>query len=203
MEKIYISVDTARRFTKAVWAVNDTPYWYHQTLTFGASSPARHDVRAATAKLNALLDQMDKSWPDCACLWVREYQWTKGVHFHVIFLFFGDRPQNARTLHRKLAQDVFRRWSGLNGGHVVQKANRMTIPPYRARDARSLGYLTGQIRIDAKTLRAGRGERWWGWRNDALLVANSTPLSKAEASKALKLLFKRRRQYVRRLTSHT
>lgn len=175
MEKTYISIDTARRFTKLVWAINDTPYWYHQTLTFDGNNAARGNIRLATAQLNTLLDQLDKAYPDYACLWVREMQWDKGIHFHVIFLFFGKRPQKPCTLHRQFSQDVFERWSRLNAGAVVQKANRMNIAPYRAKDARSFGYLTADIRIDERTQRAASGESWWGRRNSALIAAKFGP----------------------------
>jgi hypothetical protein len=201
--KTFISIDTARRMAKYLWSINDTPHWYHQTLTFSGNDPARHDVKLATARLNALLDQLDKARPDCACIWVRERQWNKGIHFHVILLFFGERAKSPKTLHRELRADVFGRWNALNGGDLFQGANRMTMPPYRAKNVRSFGYLTADVRIDDTTQRATRGGSWWGRRNEKLIAANSTRLSKRDASAALSALFKWRRKYVRRGPART
>ncbi len=101
-------------------------------------------------------------------------------------------------MHRNFSTDVFERWEKLNQGKVVRKANQMTIPNYRAKDSQSFGYLTRHARIVGPKERTTRGVSWWGRRNVKLIETNSTPLTKAEASAALQVLFPVKRAYVKR-----
>lgn len=190
---IFISRDAARRFTRYCWEINDTPYWFHQTLTFG-NRMYRKSVPLATARLNNHLDWLRRAYPDAACLWGRDYTQREGVHFHVIILFWGERPASPETFHRELRQRVWEHWERLNRLKSKQVANRMTLPPYRAQSVKSFGYLAKLVRVAPKGQPTDRPDvLWWGKMNDSLIQANSTPKPKKEISAALKLLFPTKR----------
>lgn len=195
---IRCSRKTGRQITKLLWGMNDTNFWFHQTATFAGDSPCRHDIKLATIQLNKLLDWLVKKYPEFSVLWVREFQESKAVHFHLLLLSWKNRPLSPKTFLRHLRPDVFKHWQKLNAGELDQGGNRMTLPPYRAKDIRSFSYLLKNVRIAGDGEPLTRGVHFWGWRNKKLILENSTPLNKSEVSKIFKELFPHR-NYVRKI----
>lgn len=194
---IRCSRETGRQISKLLWGLNDTHFWFHQTLTFAGGSPCRYDIELATIQLNRLLDWLVKKYPDCAVYWVREFQKTKAVHFHLLILFWGNKSQSPKTFIRNLRPAVFNQWQKLSFEKLFQGASQMTLPEWRAKDVRSFSYLLKNVRIAGDGEPLTRGIHFWGWRNKKLILENSTPLDKCEVSKVFKELFPHRK-YVRK-----
>lgn len=179
------SRQSARSFIKLYAGIRPTDCWFHQTLTFGNPKPDSH---LAHARLNTLLDSLEKTHPDMACFFVREEEKTSGVHFHVIFLFFGTQPLAPKAMRIKFGAEVFVKWNKINGGGLFRNANWMTL---RAKEDTCILYLTLWIKIVPKTKRS---VHWNGLRNRRLIRANSTPVPKSEVKRLLKICFDNRKQ---------
>jgi hypothetical protein len=61
------SRQSARQFVRAFAGIKPSPYWFHQTLSFGNPKP---DVHLAHARLKMLLNRLEKIYPEMSCIWV-------------------------------------------------------------------------------------------------------------------------------------
>jgi hypothetical protein len=171
------SRQSARQFIRLYAGIQATPYWLHQTLTFGIPKP---DLRLAHARLKTLLDRLEKTHPDMVCFWVREQEKQTGHHFHVIFLFFGSQPIAPEAMRQKFGAVVFAHWNDINDGGLFRNANLMTL---RAKDDDCIRYLTKWVRICPKT---ARSVHWNGQRRNR---KPTLPPLKSEVKRLLKICF--------------
>lgn len=119
-----------------------------------------------------------------ACFWVREYQKRIGIHFHVIFLFFGEQAVEPSEMRKTFSREVFSRWNKLHDGALVQQANMMTL---QKKDSDGLRYLVKGISPTREPL--PREVHWYGVRNRGLIKANSSPVPSSEVSKVYAQVF--------------
>ncbi len=152
--------------------INPTDYWFHQTLTF---KDRVSDMATAHADLKKLLDSLGRVIPDMACFWIAEYQKSLGIHFHVIFLFFGWQALQPEPMRKAFGHAVFTRWNRLHDGKLARVANKMTL---RKKDFGCLSYLLKSITPTDDRL--AREPHWHGVRNRKLITANSSPVERKE-----------------------
>lgn len=174
---VFCSRQSARKFIRLYAGVQPTPYWFHQTLTFGTPKP---DVCLARDRLKTLLDRLEKTHPDMSCFWVREEEKDSGYHFHVIFLFFGIQPLAPESMRQKFGAVVFAHWNDINGGGLFRNANLMTL---RAKDNECIRYLTKWVKICPKTMRS------FHWNGQRRIGKHSMPAPKQEVKSLLKDCF--------------
>jgi hypothetical protein len=201
MQPLEISEQTARYFTKTVAGLQNTEYWYLQTLSF-ADAAHRENLPMAIQKLKKYLEWLVKAFPDSGILWVREFSRENFIHFHLLVLFYGERSQSPETFLKELRPRLFQMWDQLNGGGLSQRANMLTMPRYRAdRIDKSFRYFiepqkkpkTRKVLIVDKTDRPEFN--WFGIRNGNVLKENSRPLTKQDISEAKFTLFRPKRAY--------
>lgn len=169
-----------RGFIKLVLGINDTPYWFHQTLTF---KDCHTDAAKARIYLNGLLDLMRKKHPLMPALYVEERQKRLGLHCHVIFMLFGKQSLPPKEMRRELVQPIFARWNKINDGKLEQIGNWLTLPP----QCGGLRYLLKGVKpTGQKTVR----EHWYGVRQGDVIRANSHPVSRQDVRKAWERVFK-------------
>jgi hypothetical protein len=161
--------------------VKATPYWLHQTLTFKG---AVTDVEAAHGYLKRLLDSLEKPYPAMACFFVREHQQSLGIHFHVIFLFFGQQSLTPEQIRQEFGAAVWGRWNKISGCMLARQANRMTL---QQKNDDCIRYLLKDIEPTAQGL--PRETHWNGVRRRRLIAANSTPVSSRQLRDYFNLLF--------------
>lgn len=176
---------SVRRFIKDFIAIRDTPYWYHQTLTF---KDAKTDEKDAKGYLNKLLDSLRKAFPEMPALFLQEWQKRKGLHYHVIFMLFGEQPVSPEAKRKELEKEIFPRWKAITGGHAVRDANWLTKPP---KGIYGLWYLLkGVVPTNDKITRQ---PHWHGVRQVEIIKANSKQVSKQEARTAWNFVFSGRK----------
>ena len=170
-----------RRFIMDFLAISETPYWFHQTLTF---KDAKTDQKTAKRLLYRLLDSLGKAFPDMPALFVQEWQKRKGLHYHVIFMRFGAQPQTPAETRTMLDNEIFPRWREITGGKVVRDANQLKL---REKSLYALRYLLKGVEpTDGKTTRQ---TLWHGSRKSKIIAANSKPVSKQEVRTAWNFVF--------------
>ena len=168
-----ISERSAKRFLKLFLGIRQPRFCFHQILTF---CPCQHDARIAKTALKLLLDNLHHRF-EMASLYVQELQRKGGIHYHVFFLFFdgAQLPSAPTHVERTLRSAVFSAWRAPQGFRVIQRANRLypwTLKP---------DYLVKQTRIvPADKVTARFDNRWWGFRNRALIKCNSSVVSIAD-----------------------
>ena len=117
------------------------------------------DQQLAHRYLKKLLDSVEKAFPDVACFFVRENNQSLGIHFHIIFLFFGQQALHPEKMRQAFGTAVFERWNRIQGGSLARQANRMTL---QKKDERCIRYLLKNI--DPKGEGLARGTLWNGVR---------------------------------------
>jgi hypothetical protein len=177
---VLCSRQSARQFIRLYAGVQSTPYWFHQTLTFGMPKP---DLRLAHARLKTLLDRLEKTHPDMACFWVREQEKDSGYHFHVIFVFFGNQSLRPEAMREKFGKAVYAKWNDINGGGLNRNANLMTL---REKDDRCILYFTEWVKISPQT------QRFVHWNGQRRISKHSLPAPKQEVKRLLKICFDNR-----------
>lgn len=167
---------SVRRFIKLYLGINDTPYRFHQTLTFKDNLIVS---AKAKQKLNKLLDLLRKEFPQMPVLYVEERQKRLGVHYHVIFMFFGSQPLTPEETRQRLLKAIFPRWKAINGGTLHQMGNqlKLSLKPW------GLWYLLEGVKLSQGK---SRREHWYGVRQDALIRANSHKVSAQDVSRAMR-----------------
>jgi hypothetical protein len=174
---VFCSRQSARQFIRLFAGIQATPYWFHQTLTFGEPKP---DLRLAHARLKILLDRLEKTHPGMSCFWVREQEKDSGYHFHVIFVFFGSQPLEPEPMRQKFGKAVFAKWNDINGGGLFRNASLMTL---RAKDDRCILYFTEWVKISPQT------KRFVHWNGQRRISKHSMPAPKQEVKRLLKICF--------------
>jgi len=175
------SSDSVRKFIKRYLALNETPYLFHQTLTFRDRIA---DESAAKARLNALLDLLRKQFPNMATLFVQELQKREGLHYHVLFLLYGAQPLSPEETRQHLSGEIFNRWNEINDGELARQANQLKL---REKSLRGLAYLLkGVLPTDGKIKRQSL---WHGIRQKQIIGANSHEVSKQEIRDAWRQIF--------------
>lgn len=174
---VFCSRQGARQFIRLYAGVQSTPYWFHQTLTFGMPKP---DIYLARSRLKTLLDRLEKTHPDMSCFWVREQEKDSGYHFHVIFVFFGNQPLKPEAMRQKFGAAVFAKWNDINGGGLFRNASLMTL---RAKDDRCILYFTEWVKISPQT------NRFIHWNGQRRISKHSLPAPKQEVKRLLKICF--------------
>jgi hypothetical protein len=178
---IKCSIESAKRFIELFLGINATPYWFHQTLTFKDNLT---DPKIAKGALKQLLDSLEKAFPDSSCFFVQQYQKRQGIHFHVIFMVFGDQQESPDGVRDWLSKEVFARWNTINGESLNRKGNEMKL---REKNFICLRYLTREVSPTTDPL--ARESHWWGIRNKKLIRANSAGVSKETIKKMYNELF--------------
>ena len=97
--KTKCSKQTIRRFIKFFLAIDPTPYWFHQTLTFKGHM---NDQGVAKERLKKLLDSLGKVHRNMAAFFVQESKEGLDIHFHLIFLFFGPQTRSPKAVRQWL-----------------------------------------------------------------------------------------------------
>lgn len=180
------SKSSIRRFIKLFLGINPTEYWFHQVLTF---NPKVIDSKTAKNYLKQLLDSLEKAFPSMAAFFIQGNQKKGGIHFHLIFMFFGQQAKSPEAMREDFGKEVFTRWDKIVGGKLVRKANLMTL---RKKDFRCIEYLlTGHVAPSDKPLE--RGCHWKGIRNKKLIAANFNLVAKKEISETYYALFPKRK----------
>ena len=170
------------RFIKLYLSIEPTDYWFHQTLTFKDNKTDEVEAKRYLAKL---LDTLRKGYPQMPALFVQERQQRLGVHYHVLFFLFGPQPHTPEETRKQLQTEVFRRWSGINGGVLQQNANRMTL---RSKNPVGLEYLLKGIQPTAGSTK--REAMWFGVRQGQVLKAHAVPVSAKQVRDAFRDIFK-------------
>lgn len=174
---VFCSRQSARQFIRLYAGVLPSPYWFHQTLTFGTPKP---DLSLAHARLKTLLDRLEKTHPDMSCFWVREEEKDSGYHFHVIFVFFGSQPLKPEAMRQKFGAAVFAKWNDINGGGLFRNASLMIL---RAKDDRCILYFTEWVKISLQT------KRLVHWNGQRRISKHSMSAPKQEVKRLLKICF--------------
>jgi hypothetical protein len=172
------------RFIKYYLTLNETPYWFHQTLTF--TEPLR-DFEHAKPYLRKLLDSVGvelKKQYEVASLYILGRQERMAVHFHVLFLFYGQPSLSPEELRPKLWNIVWPRWKKLSN-KAEPWGNRLTLRT----KANGLWYLLQHVTI-AKTGKKEGEPLWWGKRSKRLIAKNSRQPSEDEVRKAFNTNFR-------------
>jgi len=173
-----------QRFIKLWLSSNETPYWFHQTLSLDRQI---EDFRVAKPILERFFDalevEMGKRY-DMGAVYVMGRQENRRVHFHVVFLFYGtpmEPPEKLRLILRDAAR---KRWTkqcpGTNPtGNWLQ--TRMK--------ERGLWYLLANHVAVGKTTKEKGKPNWYGVRNRALIDANEIPVTEGEVRAKFDELF--------------
>jgi hypothetical protein len=172
---------SARRFVKLFLCINETLYFFHQTLTFKGRML---DEARARRYLKVLLDSLEKAYPEMACFWVIEFREKEsGIHFHLIFLFFGQQSASPERMRETFGADVFKRWNAIHGNILFRGANLMKL---RKKEFGCIEYLTKDLKLSSDTR---RDLHWYGIRNKAMINAHSRAPQKAQVTEYLYRLF--------------
>jgi len=193
-ERILIkaSKSSIRRFIKFFLGINHTHYCFHQTLTF---RERLIDSKLAKAYLKQLLDSVENAFPQMTALFIQGIQERGGIHFHVIFLFFGQQPEPPDMMRSIFGREVFTRWNAIHGRNLIQSANRITL---QINDIDCIDYLLrGHISVANEPLSLEC--HWHGDRNRELLLAHWTPPSKQQVNETFSGIFTKPRKRVAKL----
>lgn len=176
------SVTSARGFIKLFLSLRDTPYRYHQTLTFQGEM---RDRRAAKHALHSLLDILHKQFK-MVSLFVEEGYDRNRIHYHVIFFFYHEKPQmGPQTFRKRFGSVVFKHWLRITGGRAVPHANRIRL--WR-KEPRLLAYLLKEVVLSDTEKESGK-PLWHGKRNTKLIAAQSTPVTNKTIREAMDICF--------------
>lgn len=176
------SINSVRGFIKLFLGINPTPYWFHQTLTFSKKITNEIDAKSYLKKL---LDSLEKAYPGMAAFFVQGLQKELGIHYHLIFLFWGKQVEPPEKMRETFGRDVFRRWNEINGNSLNRNANRMTLTQ---KDFRCIEYLLGHHVLPVKNLPRSKSH-WHGIRNRNLIKINSSPFTKQQARQTFNDIF--------------
>jgi hypothetical protein len=147
--------------------VKETDYWFHQTLTVKENVI---DERTSRHDLKKLLDSLGKVFPNMGCFWVREYQDRGAIHFHAIFLLFGQQEDPPDVVCRKFGAEVFSRWNAIHDGKLNRQANEIRL---RRKDFDCFRYLVGGL-LPVRNHRL-RELHWYGLHQRELIESNPVP----------------------------
>ena len=193
--KVNRTTRSVRRLIRLFLSIRETPFTYHQTLTFGQDVQTSKQAKGYLEKLLGLLQ---KQFPSMATVYVEEPQQRGTPHYHVRFYFFNERdlPFSPSDMERKLRAEVYKRWADLRGDAVARRAN--PLKRSKMNKAESLHYLLKDVMpVTSKA----RGEvTWYGTRRNDLLKDNSTPISDDDLNQFfIKRFWKPNRQPGKRL----
>jgi hypothetical protein len=190
-----ISKQSAVRFIRLCLSLDDTPYWYHQSFSFGRQI---EDSREAKDHLDTFFDSWDKEMKKeglaMAALYIMGRQQNSRVHFHLVLFTYPPLSLGVEQLEIKLRRIVWPRWEKLSEG-AIQQANRLTRPA----KAGALRYLL-QEHFKVETTKRERGKPlWYGCRNRDLIRTHSTPPDPRQVRQTLGDLFPQFSDFWRRL----
>src|ERR1041385_4329949 len=110
--------ESIRRFVKLYLSLKDTPYWYHQTLTFGSKVEDTSDAKIALKRfLDSVFVELGKEY-EVAVIYLVGRQENNSIHFHVLFLFYGQPALAPEALREKLWGILWKRWQKQSPGSV-------------------------------------------------------------------------------------
>ncbi len=174
--KFKVSKNSIKRFIKLFIEINDTPYWYHQTLTF---KQAITDVQKAKRDLKRLLDSLEKAFPEMGVIFVQGLQKRIGIHFHLFLFFYPKIPIGMpEDFLFDLRKAVFSRWNAIQGGKLVRQANVIRL---HKKDVSGLHYFL-EHHVQPTNEKQPRQSLWNGSRNKTLIQANSSKCNKKDIS---------------------
>lgn len=176
------SKPSIRRFIKYYLGINPTPYWFHQTLTFQNRVTSEKEAKR---HLKRLLDSLEKDYTNMAAFFVQGIQQNEGIHFHLIFMMFGEQPESPDITKQSLGKDVFARWNRIHENLLSRQANLMTL---RKKDDDCIWYLLKR-HISPTDDKLPRQCLWNGVRNRRLSRLNSLPVSKQQVSETYYNIF--------------
>lgn len=176
------SKESIKRFIKLFLSINPTPYWLHQVLTI---KERMTDKELAKRFLKKLLDSLEKAYPQMATFFIQGNQNRLGIHYHLIFIFWGDQAESPEDMRVTFGRDVFNRWNKIRGNTLRRKAN---LTKLREKDFRCIEYLLkNHIRPTQDKLH--RESHWHGIRNKKLILENSSPVTKEQVKQLYDELF--------------
>ncbi|HOX57217.1 MAG TPA: hypothetical protein P5205_08735 [Candidatus Paceibacterota bacterium] len=161
--------------------LRDTPFCFHQVLTFRG---AMTDRLAAKNALASLLDVLHKQFY-MVSLFTEQGHANKRIHFHVVFLFYPPQPETPEALIKNFGATVFKHWHRLTGGAVVRQANRITL---WKKELTLLRYILREV-VPLATQRERGQVLWHGKRNKKLMAAQSSPVTNREIRAAIRFCF--------------
>ena len=179
--KFKCSRRSVRGFIKRYLAIEETDYWFHQTLTFKDN---KTDATKAKTSLQTLLDLLRKQFPQMPALFVQERQKRLGLHYHVIFMLFGAQAKSPEDVRKELSGEIYDRWNKINGGKLCRQANLLTLPE---KGLVGLAYLLKSIDPTGKGL--DRATVWHGIRLGKVLNAHYKPVTRKAVSEAFDFVF--------------
>ena len=178
------SRESVRRFTKLILSLGETPFWFHQVLTFKERT---EDPAKAKRILKKFLDSIHlemRKHGEMATVFLMGRQQSMRIHFHLIILFYGSLPSTPEQLAEILRGEAWERWLKLNKG-VRKSANWLTIQT----KPRALHYLFWKHVQIGKTKKETKKATWFGVRNHRLIKAHALPVTKKDIKNALHDVF--------------
>ena len=189
-----VSKQSAMRFIRLCLSLNNTKYWFHQTLTFGEQV---EDFKEAKKCLHSFLDSFAKEMQkdlEMGVLYIMGRQQNRKVHFHLIFFCYPPQPFTPENLAVRLRRTAWQRWERHARG-AIQKANRLTI---RSQD-RALRYLLKEHFSIADTKREPDKPKWydsWNIGDKDFIKNHSTPIEGQSVRQKFGELFGRKGRIV-------
>ena len=61
------------------------------------------------------------------CFFIQGNQIRLGIHYHIIFIFWGKQPESPEAMRESFGRDVFERWNKIHENSLFRKANLMTL----------------------------------------------------------------------------
>lgn len=186
MSKHYLicSRESVRRFTKLILSLRETPFWFHQVLTF---KERIEDPTKAKKILKTFLDSIHfemRKHGEMATVFLMGRQKEMSIHFHLLFLFYAPLPSTPEQLAEILRREAWKRWAKLNKD-VTKAANMLKIQT----KPRALHYLFEKHVRVGKTKKEAKKTTWFGTRNQRLIKAHALPVTKKDIKNALHDVF--------------
>jgi hypothetical protein len=168
-------------------SLNDTNYWFHQTLTFGQQI---EDFKEAKKCLHSFLDSFAKEMEkhcQMGVLYIMGRQQSRRVHFHLILFCYPPQALTVEKLAERLRDAAWERWQK-HGRGPKRRFNKLTIRP----KARALDYLLKGHFAIAETTRERGKPRWydsWNIGEKDFIKNHSSPVQRLEVRQEFTELF--------------
>ena len=163
------SIYSIKRFIKFYLSIKPSSCWFHQTLTFKEKID---DELAAKGRLKAMLDSLEKAYPQIASFFIQGLHKEHGIHFHIIFVYYGKVMEPPERMAKMLGKEVFKRWNKINGLTLSREANRMIL---QEKNLKCIDYLLSNHFYPVAKNKRGKSV-WHGIRNRKIFNQNSIPV---------------------------
>ena len=179
-------------------SIKDGVALYHQTLTF---APQETDRAKAKKKLNTLLNNLHKQFPEMASVYIQELHASLKVHYQVYFLFFDPShlPYPESEMLKEFGDRVFDAWKRLQTGKLFRGANEMHV--YQ-KGERSLEYGLKDVRLEDEGHKStSKTVHWWGFRPRKVFAKYTTKPKREDVLRAYHWRYELRPLKLKAMTS--